>query len=83
MFLIAPAFYMPGYEQQTPKPANCPITIVHGWRDDVVPVDNSYRYAKEYQATLHVIDADHRMIDNIREINYFFEYFLIQMDRYT
>src|SRR5712675_1743231 len=37
LFLLAPAFYMPGYEQHTPKPAQCAITIVHGWRDDVVP----------------------------------------------
>lgn len=83
MFLLAPAFYMPGQENHTPKPINCPITIVHGWRDDVVPVDSSFRYAKEYKATLHVIDSDHRMLDNLREINYFFEYFLIQMDKYT
>ncbi len=83
MFLLAPAFYMPGFEQHTPKPANCPITIVHGWRDDIVPVENSFRYAREYKATLHVIDADHRMLDNIRDINYFFEYFLIQMDKYV
>ncbi len=83
MFLLAPAFYMPGNETHTPKPTNCPITIVHGWRDDVVPVESSFRYAKEYKATLHVIDSDHRMVDNLREINYFFEYFLIQMDKYT
>src|SRR5690349_15881906 len=61
LFLLAPAFYMPGYEQFTPKPAACPITIVHGWRDDIVPIDNSIRYAREYRATLHAIDSDHRM----------------------
>jgi len=83
MFLLAPAFYMPGQESHTPKPINCPITIVHGWRDEVIAVDSSFRYAKEYKATLHVIDSDHRMLDNLREINYFFEYFLIQMDKYT
>src|SRR5687768_1316404 len=41
LFLLAPAFYMPGYEQYTPQPASCPIAIVHGWRDEVVPVENS------------------------------------------
>ncbi len=71
---------MPGYEPQTPKPAPCPITIVHGWRDDVVPVDNSIRFARQYRAALHIIDADHRMQDNVAQINYLFEYFLVALD---
>ena len=56
MFLLAPAFFMPGYEQYTPVPAACPIAIVHGWNDDVVPVDNSIRFAKLYKSQLHVLD---------------------------
>lgn len=80
LFLLAPAFYMPGYEPQTPKPTQCPITIVHGWRDDVVPVDNSIRFARQYRATLHIIDADHRMQDDVAQINYLFEYFLVALD---
>ena len=80
LFLLAPAFYMPGHEQETPKPAPCPITIVHGWRDDVVPVENSIRYAREHGATLHIVDADHRMLDHVTLINYLFEYFLVTLD---
>ena len=76
LFLLAPAFYMPGYEQYTPTPAKCPIAIVHGWRDDVVPIDNSVRYAREYRATLHAIDADHRMTANISDIVRYLEFFL-------
>ncbi|HZF25563.1 MAG TPA: alpha/beta fold hydrolase [Steroidobacteraceae bacterium] len=82
LFLLAPAFYMPGFEQQTPKPAECPITIVHGWRDDVVPVENSVRYAKQHKATLHILDGDHRLVENIPQINYLFEYFLITLEPY-
>jgi fermentation-respiration switch protein FrsA (DUF1100 family) len=44
---------------------------VHGWRDDVVPVDNSIRYARENLATLHVVDGDHRLTENIDEINFY------------
>ena len=80
LFLLAPAFYMPGYEEQTPRPANCPLTIVHGWQDQVVPVENSIRYAREYGATLHIIEADHRMQDQVPLINYLFEYFLVALD---
>jgi len=80
LFLLAPAFYMPGHEAETPKPADCPLTIVHGWKDEVVPVENSIRYAREHGATLHIIDADHRMQDRITVINYLFEYFLVALD---
>jgi pimeloyl-ACP methyl ester carboxylesterase len=81
LFLLAPAFYIPGFVEQTPRPAACPLTIVHGWKDDVVPVENSIRYAREHAATLHILDTDHRMHDRIGQINYLFEYFLITLDK--
>jgi pimeloyl-ACP methyl ester carboxylesterase len=82
MFLLAPALYMPGYEKFSPRPAHCPTTIVHGWRDEVIPVDNSIRFAKEQKATLHVLDSDHQLLDQIRAINHFFAYFLFQIDEF-
>ena len=82
LFLMAPAFYVPGFEEQTPEPAECPVTIVHGWRDDVVPVENSIRFARQHGASLHLLDTDHRMQDKIREIGYYFEYFLITLDKF-
>jgi len=78
MFLLAPAFYMPGYEQYTPVPSACPISIVHGWRDDVVPVENSIRFAGKYRARLHIIDSDHRLTDSVAEIVEYFRQFLAQ-----
>lgn len=82
LFLMAPAFYVPGFEEMTPQPAECPVTIVHGWRDDVVPVENSIRFARQHGASLHLLDTDHRMQDKIREIGYYFEYFLITLDKF-
>src|SRR5512137_689765 len=82
MFLLAPALYMPGYEKFSPRPAACPTTIIHGWRDDVIPVDNSVRFAREQKATLHVVDSDHRLLDQIRAINHYFAYFLYAIDEY-
>lgn len=76
LFLLAPAFYMPGYEQYTPQPAACPISIVHGWHDETVPVDNSIRYAKEHHATLQMIAADHRMLQHVPQIVAYFQMFL-------
>jgi len=76
LFVLAPAYYMPGYEELTPNPPGMPICIVHGWRDDVVPVENSIRFAKSCNSELHVLDGDHRLTDNIDEINYYLRRFI-------
>ena len=68
LFVLAPAYYMPGYEELTPPAPQIPISIVHGWNDDIVPVDNSIRYARACKATLHIVDGDHRLTANIDEI---------------
>lgn len=68
LFVLAPAFYMPGFEAHTPHDVACPTAILHGWRDDIVPVDNSVRWAREHRAALHVLDADHRLEDQIEAI---------------
>jgi pimeloyl-ACP methyl ester carboxylesterase len=79
MFLLAPAFFMPGYEQYTPVPARCPISIVHGWNDDIVPVENSIRFAQLYKAALHILDSDHRLTADINEICELFDAFLARV----
>src|SRR5690606_6381735 len=76
MFLLAPAFFMRGYEQYTPVPAECPIAIVHGWNDDIVPVENAIRFAREYKCELHVLDSDHRLTADIEQICELFDHFL-------
>ena len=68
LFLLAPAFYMAGYEEYTPQQVACPTAIVHGWHDDIVPVENSIRWAREHQAALHVLNSDHRLEDQIEAI---------------
>jgi len=76
LFVLAPAYYMPGYEELTPSPPGLPICIVHGWRDDVVPVENSIRFAKSCNAELHILDGGHRLTENIDEINYHLRRFI-------
>jgi surfactin synthase thioesterase subunit len=74
--VLAPAYYMEGYEALTPPPPDLPICIVHGWHDDIVPVDNSIRYARDCSATLHIVDGDHRLTDNIDAINEYLRHFI-------
>jgi predicted alpha/beta-hydrolase family hydrolase len=68
LFLLAPAFYMPGLEKYTPQDISVPTAIVHGWRDEIVPVDNSIRWARAQRATLHLLDSEHRLQDQIGPI---------------
>jgi len=76
LFVLAPAYYMPGYEDLTPPAPAMPITIVHGWGDDIVPVENSIRFAKACNATLHLVDGDHRLTANLDEITYYLARFI-------
>ena len=76
LFVLAPAYYMEGYEDLTPLPPSMPIAIVHGWHDDIVPVENSIRYARGCSASLHLLDGDHRLTENIEAINDHLEQFI-------
>ena len=76
VFLMAPALYIPGYEQQS-YPSRCGrIEIVHGWGDDVIPVENSIRYARETGCVLHLIGGDHALNGVVDEVASLFEGFL-------
>ncbi len=79
LFVLAPAYFMPGYEQLTPEPPIMPICIVHGWRDDIVPVENSIRFAQQCRANLYIVDGDHRLTANIDAINDYLKLFLAQV----
>lgn len=77
MFLLAPALFMPGYEEYMPDPLpDCPTMIVHGWRDDVVPYAGSVRYGEETGACVVLIDSDHRLTSELEHINRLFAEFL-------
>jgi alpha/beta superfamily hydrolase len=69
LFLLAPAFYLPGYEEFMPPHPSCPAMIVHGWGDDIVPWQGSVRYGSETGARLMMVDGDHRLTSNIDMIN--------------
>ena len=79
-FLMAPALYVEGLPPLRERVLDCPAAIVHGWRDEVVPFEHSVRFAREYSASLHLLDSDHQLHDQLRFIKYLFEYFLIGLD---
>ena len=79
-FLMAPALYVEGLPPLRERVLDCPAAIVHGWRDEVVPFEHSVRFAREYNSSLHLLDDDHQLHDQLRFIKYLFEYFLIGLD---
>lgn len=79
VFVLAPAFHVAGYEDITPPAPACPMEIVHGWHDDVVPVDNSIRFAREHDVTLHLVDSDHRLGSALVVINELLAAFLARL----
>lgn len=78
IFLMAPAVFMPAssYEQQNLTPTADHIEIVHGWHDDVIPVDNSIKFARHHNATLHLVNGEHNLRANLDTIADLFTLFL-------
>ena len=75
LFLMAPALYMRGYEEDYPATLKH-VEIVHGWDDDIIPAEHSIRYAKEADCTLHMISGDHPLNTSIEVVEGLFEGFL-------
>lgn len=76
MFLLAPAIYLPGYPRHPEGLANGENVIVHGWNDDVVPVEHSVKFSQTNACTLHLLNGDHRLIDVLDEVCELFDGFL-------
>lgn len=76
LFLIAPAFYLPGYARDSFKPSTERVEVFHGWQDDVVPPENVWRFCREHNARLHMLDADHRLFSILPTMTAAFTRFL-------
>ncbi len=64
LFLMAPALWMQSeeYTVQSYQPKTSKVEITHGINDEIVPYENSLRFAKEQNGTiLHLVPDDHRL----------------------
>lgn len=80
IFLMAPALYFPELPPLRAGIVDCATAVVHGWRDEVVPFEQSVRFAQGCRAALHILDSDHNLHNQIHVIRHLFEYFLITLD---
>lgn len=76
LFLMAPAFGLSGYEQQAPQPFCKELAVVHGWGDDVVPLDAVINFARTHEAMLHLVPAGHALIEQVEWLTQVFDLFL-------
>ena len=81
MFLLAPAIGLPGYAVQNPAPRADVIEIVHGWQDEIIPLQNVLNFAREHRAALHLLDDGHRLINVLPQIEALFADFLTRLTR--
>jgi len=68
IFLLAPAFYLPGYRQTEFKLIAEDIRVFHGWQDAIVPPENAWRFCRNYRVRLNLYDTDHRMLNVIPQL---------------
>ncbi len=73
LLLLAPAVYLTGYEEQNPSPFSGQTVVIHGWHDQVVPVENVLRFCREHSAELHLLSDDHQLLHSQQQIKFLFQ----------
>jgi len=76
LFLLAPAFYLSGYDVQEFSGLPESIDVIHGWDDDVIPPENAIRFARAHGARLHLLPDGHRLLGSQNDLTGLFARFL-------
>ena len=76
LFLMAPAFYLPGYQQTEFNPPVEKTLVIHGWQDDIVPPENSWKFCQRHHIRLKMRDDGHRLMGDLLELTEEFDNFL-------
>ena len=64
LFLLALPCAITGYAHAFAA-AEVPTALVHGWDDDLCPVEPAIAFARARGATLHLVDDDHRLAAHV------------------
>lgn len=78
LFLLAPALYIdrPDYPVTRFSPRTAHNVVIHGWRDEVVPVAAALRFAHEVGCDLHLLLSGHDLVDRLADLEQLFRLFL-------
>lgn len=79
LFLLALPTGIPGYPHAFVA-ADVPTALVHGWDDELCPVDAAIGFARQRRASLHLVRDDHRLARHVDECAELFSRFLAALD---
>lgn len=80
LFLMAPAFYLPDYDRMEFNSPVINTMVIHGWNDEIVPPENSWRFCQQHKIRLKMIEADHVFNSVLPELEKEFRFFLDGLD---
>lgn len=64
LFLLALPTAIPGYPRAFVA-ADVPTVLVHGWRDEICPVEATIAFARPRDAGLHLVGDDHSLREHV------------------
>jgi pimeloyl-ACP methyl ester carboxylesterase len=76
LFLLATPALIPGYDSAFDLREDVPTLLIHGWHDEVCPLDEMYEFAGRRTLPLLVLDDDHRLGTNVEVIGQQWRVFL-------
>lgn len=79
LFLLATPESIPGCEVDFDVTPDVPTVLIHGWRDELCPLDDMYTFAARRQLPLLILDDDHRLSASVDTIVGQFRLFLDQL----
>ena len=79
LFLLAPVLYLEPYENLDPRPKSRRISVIHGTKDEVVPLEHSERFTERFGADLHTVEDTHSLGEQADVISAIFSEFLNEL----
>ena len=76
LFLLATPALIPGNDLAFDVRLDVPTLMIHGWRDDVCPLDEIYEFAGRRELPLLIVNDDHRLGEHVDAIGRQFGFFL-------
>lgn len=79
LFLLATPALIPGNDLAFDVRLDVPTLLIHGWHDEVCPLDEIYEFAGRRELPLLIVNDDHRLSEHVDAIGRQFGFFLEQL----
>ncbi len=78
LFLMAPALYFKNWDEEPEGVPQC-CCVIHGRRDDIVPVERAERFAARNGAELHLLHSGHTLNDQLPVLGFLLDRMLASL----